>query len=114
MSASSATPTVKTIRKEGDDHLVIEWSDGKTCTYTWRKLRDNCPCASCQEDRGKPEDPFRILNPNELQPLKPVAMTPIGYYAYKITWNDGHDTGLFTLEYLRELCEDDSKENTKG
>ena len=38
-------------------------------------------------------------------PLQPVALTPIGYYAYKITWNDGHDTGLYTLETLRQLCE---------
>ena len=38
-------------------------------------------------------------------PLAPVAMTPIGHYAYKITWSDGHDTGIFTLENLRELCQ---------
>jgi DUF971 family protein len=32
-------------------------------------------------------------------------MVPVGHYAYKITWNDGHDTGIFTLEHLRELCQ---------
>jgi DUF971 family protein len=32
-------------------------------------------------------------------------MTPVGYYAYKITWNDGHDTGIYTLENLRQLCQ---------
>ncbi len=32
-------------------------------------------------------------------------MSPVGRYAYKITWSDGHDTGIFTLEHLRALCE---------
>jgi DUF971 family protein len=31
-------------------------------------------------------------------------MPRIGRYAYKIVWSDGHDTGIFTLEQLRELC----------
>jgi DUF971 family protein len=29
----------------------------------------------------------------------------MGYYAYKIVWSDGHDTGLYTMENLRALCE---------
>ena len=32
-------------------------------------------------------------------------MAPVGYYAYKVTWDDGHDTGIYTIEILRELCE---------
>ena len=36
----------------------------------------------------------------------PVAMTPVGYYAYQIKWNDGHDTGIYPLALLRELSED--------
>ena len=46
-----------------------------------------------------------MLSANELKPLAPVALEPVGYYAYRIIWNDGHDTGLFTLENLRELCQ---------
>ena len=38
-------------------------------------------------------------------PLAPTRLDPVGYYAYKITWNDGHDAGLYTLEALRELCQ---------
>jgi DUF971 family protein len=98
----SIRPTA--LRKEGEDFLVIEWSDGKTCKYSWQQLRKECPCASCREERNQPPNPFRILKPSELVPLKPLSVTPVGYYAYKITWSDGHDTGLYTLEYLRELC----------
>jgi DUF971 family protein len=95
------------IRREGDDRLYIEWNDGQRTVVTWDKLRTHCPCATCREERDKPPDPFRILSPQELTsgPPRPVAMTPVGYYAYKITWNDGHDSGIYTLENLRELCE---------
>ncbi len=99
------------IRREGTEQLIIEWNDGKVCTYTWKQLRNACPCASCREEREKPDDPFRILKPSELQPLSPTAMTPVGRYAYKITWSDGHDTGIFTLEHLRSLCDCDETPN---
>src|SRR5262245_14543371 len=92
------------IQREGEDRLVIEWNDGHRCVYTWAYLRKNCPCAGCREEREKPPDPFRILKPNELVPLAPVKMERVGRYAYKIVWSDGHDTGLYTLEHLRQLC----------
>jgi DUF971 family protein len=91
------------IRREGNEHLVIDWSDGVRTTYTWAQLRKNCPCAGCREEREKPPDPLRILKPEELVPLAPVSMAPVGRYAYKIVWSDGHDTGIYTLEWLREL-----------
>jgi DUF971 family protein len=39
------------------------------------------------------------------EPVHPVKMQPCGYYAYQITWSDGHDTGIYTLEHLRALGE---------
>lgn len=95
----------RTLSKQGDDRLAIDWSDGHRSIHTWQHLRNNCPCAGCREERQQPPDPFRVLKPSELQPLKPVRLEPIGHYGYKIVWNDGHDSGIFTLEHLRELCE---------
>ncbi|MBP3954198.1 DUF971 domain-containing protein [Gemmata sp. G18] len=94
------------LKREGDG-LKIEWSDGATTTASWKTLRAKCPCATCNEERGKPVDPFRILSPQEVAagaPV-PVAMTPVGHYAYQIKWNDGHDTGIYPLTLLRELSE---------
>ncbi len=95
------------LKKEGEERLVIDWSDGRRTTHTWQHLRLSCPCASCREERVKPPDPFRIISPSEVPagPLRPVAMTPVGRYAYKITWSDGHDTGIYSFETLRELDE---------
>jgi DUF971 family protein len=93
------------LSKDGDERLIIQWNDGHRGVYHWQNLRKNCPCAGCQEERQQPPDPLRVLKPSELLPLKPVAIAPVGHYAYKITWSDGHDTGIFTLENLRAMCE---------
>jgi len=94
------------LKREGDG-LKIEWSDGIATFVTWRHLRAHCPCASCIEDRAKPPDPFRVLTPQEVAagPTAPTAMRTVGYYAYQITWNDGHDTGIYPLERLRSLSD---------
>jgi len=93
------------LRKDGPDRLVIDWDDGHHSVYTFRRLRAACPCAGCREERERPPDPLRVLKPGELGPPAPVSMPRVGRYAYKIAWNDGHDTGIYTLEYLRSLCE---------
>lgn len=94
--------------KQGDDGVFIHWNDGHQSVYTWKYLRAHCPCAGCRDEQEKPPDPFRILKPSELEPkppVQPVAMAPVGRYAYKFVWNDGHDTGIYTLEHLRALCQ---------
>jgi DUF971 family protein len=35
----------------------------------------------------------------------PTSLVPVGHYAYRIVWNDGHDSGIYTLESLRALCQ---------
>jgi DUF971 family protein len=111
MSASSLEPLMPVALSkegEGNERLVIQWTDGHRSIYAWKHLRDHCPCATCREETGKPPDPFRILSLADLTPkppLAPVSMPPVGRYAYRIVWNDGHDTGLYTLETLRALCQ---------
>jgi DUF971 family protein len=106
MSAISPNSFVPTsLAKDGPDKLVIDWKDGHRSVYQWTYLRSQCPCATCREEKAAPPDPFHILKPTELTPLYPVAMSPIGHYAYKITWSDGHDSGIYTLESLRGMCQ---------
>ena len=106
MSGAGSGPLLPVaLRKEGDDRLVIEWNDGHRSLHTWKALRQHCPCAGCREEREKPPDPFRVLKPNELAPLKPREMPRVGRYGYKIVWSDGHDAGIYTLEHLRALCQ---------
>ena len=96
----------------GDSRLRIEWSDGQSREYTFRELRDNCPCATCREKRAMPAEPtappgafvgLPVLSAAEAKPLKILEMKPVGHYAYAIHFSDGHNTGIYTLEFLREL-----------
>jgi DUF971 family protein len=98
----------------GEDRLLIEWSDGQKREYTFRQLRDNCPCATCREKRSQPTEAapaksaggfigLPVLSTAEAKPLKVHGMKPVGNYAYAIEFSDGHNTGIYTLEFLREL-----------
>jgi DUF971 family protein len=89
--------------------LRIAWSDGQVREYAIRELRDKCPCATCREKRNAPPPPataLPILSAAEAAPLGIAAMNPVGRYAYGIDFSDGHDTGIFTLESLREMGEE--------
>ena len=102
MAAGDVRPV--TLKREGDD-LRIDWSDGVRTTVSWRVLRKQCPCATCNDERSKPANPFRVLSAQEVAagPPAPVGMKPVGQYAYQISWNDGHTTGIYTVARLREL-----------
>ena len=92
-----------------DNRLLIAWSDNSTRSYRVRELRDACPCATCREKRNAPAaDPFTLplFSTQELAPLRIQGMKPVGNYAYTIAFSDGHDTGIFSFELLRELGSD--------
>jgi DUF971 family protein len=89
----------------GDNGLSITWSDGQVREYTFRELRDACPCATCREKRSHPAPAtlLPVLTAAEAQPLKLKTMEPVGQYAYGVVFSDGHDTGIYTFELLRQL-----------
>jgi DUF971 family protein len=92
----------------GDGRLVIDWSDGTRREYTLTELREKCPCATCREKRVQAARPqsanlLPVLSAAEVQPLRLVEMKPVGHYAYAIHFSDGHNTGIYTFELLREL-----------
>jgi DUF971 family protein len=88
--------------KDGD-RLVIEWNDGKRQELSWSVLRRNCPCAGCRTEREKPAPLLPILKLEEAQPAKPRSIVPVGRYAYQFHWNDGHESGIYTFDMLRQL-----------
>jgi DUF971 family protein len=89
----------------------IEWKDGHQSHYSFQFLRDACPCALCDDVRGKTgrkawEKPQVV--PEALPMFKP-AMRPlsaegVGKYAIKFDWNDGHALGIYSWRFLREVC----------
>jgi DUF971 family protein len=100
------TPYPTKLELAGADRLRIMWNDGQAREYAVRELRDNCPCATCREKRKIPPASgtlFPIISDSDVQPLRISAMQPVGNYAYSIEFSDGHNTGIYTLESLREM-----------
>ena len=79
----------------------IVWSDSHTSHYDFSYLREQCPCATCNDERAK-----RI--PSPLPMFKPKASarsaTSVGNYAIQITFTDGHGSGIYSYEHLRGIC----------
>lgn len=81
--------------------LIIQWSDGHRGVYPFRDLRMKCLCANCVDEwtRENLVDPARIP-----MDIKPLSAHYVGTYALGISWSDGHSTGIFTFDHLREIC----------
>ncbi len=92
--------------------LHIVGPEGHVSQYSFRFLRDACPCAECstiRERSGRRPGEPRQLSPGELLPsLRPLprmqALEQVGRYALRPLWDDGHSGGDFTWEFLREIC----------
>ena len=99
-------PQPVSLNRTEDRQIEIVWSDGFEQRIPFRRLRDRCPCASCRTPEGsadEPENPLQVLSAAETLPLDIVAMRPVGNYAYNIQFSDGHTTGIFTFDLLRNL-----------
>ena len=91
--------------------VEIEWKDGHRSSYTFEFLREACPCALCEDERGKsgrkPGEAAKLA-PGTLPMFKPkvkaLAAEGVGKYALKFSWSDQHDLGIYSWMYLREVC----------
>lgn len=83
--------------------IRLSWSDGLVSVLSVRALRISCPCAFCvNELTGQ-----RLLDPATVgEEIALVDMQPVGNYAYRVLFDDGHHTGLFTLDELRVRCKE--------
>lgn len=88
------------IIEESESRVSIKWSDDTESTYDAATLRRSCPCASCvNEWTGA-----KILDDKQISDdLTFSNMSIVGRYALSFHFSDGHDTGIFSFEYLRKL-----------
>jgi DUF971 family protein len=85
---------------EDGSELRIVWKDGTTSEYVPRYLRLLCPCAGCVDEMTG----VRTLTPEMVdEGVYPTAIHYVGRYAIQCVWSDGHSTGIYTFEYLREI-----------
>ena len=85
------------IRRQADARVLrIEWSDGHVSEYPFAYLRGWCPCAGCQ---GHGRDKRFVHGNSDLE-----KVSLVGRYALAPVWGDGHETGIYSYAYLRQLC----------
>jgi DUF971 family protein len=107
----AVTPAKVRIHKTEGTGVEIDWKDGHKSAWNFAWLRNGCPCATCHEEReqngrkpGEPKPRPQSLLPMYEAPARPVEITPVGNYAVKFKWNDGHESGIYSWEYLRRVC----------
>ena len=97
------TPTVREVELAGQEVRIL-WSDGHRSRYSARHLRINCACAQCLEEWTH----RRLLDPAQVpQDLRAEDYLEVGRYALQFLWSDGHFTGIYPFEALRQLCQCD-------
>ena len=111
MSPAADPRTAPTgIELVGDREMEIAWQDGHRSRYSAEQLRAECPCATCRREKtGLGDVAITIGAPLPLLPRRARrgagirSVDPVGYYAIRIGFTDGHDTGLFSFDFLRAL-----------
>ena len=112
LPVAAVTPAKVRVMKSEGTGVSIDWKDGHRSSWNFAWLRNACPCATCNEEReksgrkpgvGKPK-PGGLLVMYEA-PARPLEVTPVGKYALRFKWNDGHESGIYSWEYLRRMCQ---------
>ncbi len=88
------------IIEETDSEISIIWSNRAESKYSATQLRRACPCAGCvNEWTGE-----KMLKDDAVgDDLSFSQITVVGRYALNFHFSDGHNTGIFSFEYLRKL-----------
>ncbi len=90
--------------------VEVTWSDAHTSHYDFPYLRENCPCALCNDEREKKARASKVGNASGavLPMFKPrvtaKSAAAVGNYAIQIEFSDSHATGIYSFEHLREIC----------
>jgi DUF971 family protein len=112
LPADAVTPKKVRVKQTEGTGVEIDWKDGHQSAWGFAWLRNACPCATCHEEREKTGRAVGVAKPKEQKllvmyeaPAKPLEVTPVGKYALKFKWNDGHESGIYSWEYLRRVCQ---------
>jgi len=97
----------KQIKIENKENLLIKWDEGDESRIGLKYLRDECPCANCKGETVLLKT-YRPPKPQTTNPdmYKIKNIEAVGGYAVQVSWKDGHNTGIYSWEYLKKLDND--------
>jgi DUF971 family protein len=81
--------------------LVVEWHDGHRSEFSSAMLRFLCPCAAC---RGHAPGEVEPPSWEQVKDVRVLHAGQVGGYALQFSFSDGHDTGLYAYDRLRDAC----------
>lgn len=81
--------------------MAVSFDDGQAFEYTFEYLRVHSPSAEVK-GHGPGQETLQTGKEN----VQITGIEPVGHYAIRLVFDDGHDSGLYTWSYLRELGED--------
>lgn len=112
LAKDAVTPVKVRVMKSEGTGVAIEWKDGHQSAWNFAWLRNGCPCAVCNEERTAAGRAIGVAKPKAggllvmyEAPPRPLEVTPVGKYALRFKWNDGHESGIYSWEYLRRMCQ---------
>ncbi len=108
---TKAEPKSVTVNVTTGTGMEVEWTDGHRSHFSFQYLRDACPCALCDEEREKSQrKPGEAPKPKpgELPMFRPAPRPReaegVGRYAIRFLWDDGHQHGIYSWDWLRAVC----------
>jgi DUF971 family protein len=87
--------------RKGAGRLVVEFDDGVDVEVAYKRLREESPSAEVRGHGAGPRPP----QPDVPDDITVTGAEPVGRYAVRIRFSDGHDTGLYTWSLLRSLAQ---------
>lgn len=94
---------LKKIYNLSENEIATEWEDRHYGRHSYQMLRELCPCAICKAEQAHFSSEKQNKSKVSIYKIKDIEQ--VGMYAVKIIWADGHDTGIYSFEYLRSICE---------
>ena len=98
---STDRPEIAEMTQPSASEVRILWKDGHESIYSGYALRVGCRCAICIDEISGNR---RLREESISKDVRPLSIDPVGRYAIRFHWSDGHSTGIYTFEHLRELC----------
>jgi prepilin-type processing-associated H-X9-DG protein len=105
-------PTSVKIHVSNGAGVDVVWADGHASHYEFAYLREECPCATCNDAREKKASLGELASALKSSPALPMfkpkaraqSATQVGHYAIQISFTDGHSTGIYSYDHLRNIC----------
>jgi len=105
----AATPPTEIRLRKSARVLQVRFDAATEYTLPFEFLRVNSPSAEVQG-----HGPGQQIVVTGKQDVRVTAVEPVGMYAVRLVFDDGHDSGLYTWDYLRELGQRWAVEQRKG